>query len=103
MLMLNRGSVTALGMEATGESLMLGFCPLASEDAKRHSAPMPERLAPEMLSLSDCSTSVGFKTVTVSVRRSLVHAATTSSGNVSLPAFTTGCSPPGGSVGLGCG
>src|ERR1700733_4270965 len=101
MFTLNRGSVNELGIVSTDKLLILGFCPLSSEDASLHNVPLPDRSAPLMLSLRDCSTSVGFRTATVSVRWSSVHAATISSGKVSLPALTTGCSPPGGAVGLG--
>src|SRR5208283_2956663 len=103
MLTLKRGRVSKSGTESTGELLMLGFWPLFSADASCHKAPLPERDAPLMLSLRGCSTSVGFRTATVRARWSSVQAATTSTGKVSLPALTTGCSPPGGSVGLGWG
>ena len=51
MLTLKRGMVSESGMESTRELLMLGFWPLLSADASRHSVPLPERTAPVMLSL----------------------------------------------------
>ena len=69
----------------------------------RRSVPLPESASPSICKSSPCTLSVGLITATVSALRSAVQAAATSSGKVSLPALTTGCSPPGGSLGLGCG
>src|SRR5579859_7012870 len=103
MLTLKRGRVSESGGDSMGELLMTGLWPSASVDASRHRVPLPDKAAPVMLSLRGCSASVGFRTATVRARRSAVQAAATSTGKVSLPALTTGCSPPGGLVGFGWG
>ena len=69
----------------------------------RRSVPLPESSAPRIWRLRLWAVSVGLMTATVSALRSSVKAAVTSSGNVSLPAFMMGSSPPGGYLGLGWG